>query len=125
MEGKKQVETVDSIPFSITFSYVNENSIDHDLQCPVCLKPFEDPKIVPCREEHHYCSKCLETLQMCPICKDPFPEGGARVFSFFSFWFYFFGSHQWNRGISETPREDNGETPLKVESLLLVKVRGM
>jgi tripartite motif-containing protein 2/3 len=43
--------------------------------CAVCLKLFENPKVLPCL--HSYCYKCIEGLSQsengfkCPECRDP------------------------------------------------------
>ncbi|XP_046548360.1 zinc finger protein RFP-like [Haliotis rubra] len=49
-----------------------------DLQCPICMEFFDEPKLLPCG--HRICSACLnkyvQSLNMqgctCPLCKKPF-----------------------------------------------------
>lgn len=58
-----------------------------NLTCQLCVKPFSDPRILPCL--HSFCCQCLnseiEKVQQsiqCPTClrRVPSPEGGASAF---------------------------------------------
>ena len=62
-------------------------SIEAELTCTVCLKRFDDPRVLPCL--HTYCSKCVESLLdkshegnpsiVCPRCREEhkLPKDGA------------------------------------------------
>uniref|UniRef100_A0A7S4IGK0 RING-type domain-containing protein n=1 Tax=Vannella robusta TaxID=1487602 RepID=A0A7S4IGK0_9EUKA len=57
------------------FEFVDENDIDEDLQCPVCLEPFEDGvthNTDPCR--NCFCKACILPLDDCPLCRAPVNE---------------------------------------------------
>ena len=41
----------------------NNNPINKDLICSVCLKEYQNPKLLPCL--HSFCKKCLEEYVMC------------------------------------------------------------
>ena len=57
-----------------------------DLECPVCLEPYnlEDrlPRILQCRGSHEVCSACVTSLQdgqaYCPQCRDPFTSSNPN-----------------------------------------------
>ncbi|XP_072015716.1 uncharacterized protein [Amphiura filiformis] len=57
------------------------------LQCPICLLPFKNPKMLPCM--HRFCEECLVPLAptgtkhiSCPLCRkeSSVPKGGVRQF---------------------------------------------
>ena len=50
--------------------------LDQELTCPICLKHFEEPKVLPCC--HYYCRECIVQMQartrgkdyfQCPECR--------------------------------------------------------
>lgn len=54
------------------FSYMNEETIDVDVKCPICMDPFIEPVIIsPCK--HRFCrsgiAKILTNTPVCPICR--------------------------------------------------------
>ena len=50
-------------------------SVDHNLMCPICYCPFDEPRKLPC--EHYFCHKCIvqslqsqsNSAQSCPACR--------------------------------------------------------
>eukprot|EP01088_Endostelium_zonatum_P000860 TRINITY_DN11116_c0_g1_i2.p1 TRINITY_DN11116_c0_g1~~TRINITY_DN11116_c0_g1_i2.p1 ORF type:complete len:471 (-),score=48.57 TRINITY_DN11116_c0_g1_i2:9-1421(-) len=63
------------------------DNIRRDLECPLCLHPFTEPKFLPCF--HTFCSKCLATLIgsntnsrriTCPVCRAIHPVPLNKVF---------------------------------------------
>ena len=57
------------------FEYVNEDEIDEELLCPVCLDPFEDGvthNIDLCR--NCFCRSCILPLKDCPLCRESVSE---------------------------------------------------
>jgi len=52
------------------FEFVDEDDIDKDLQCPVCLEPFEDGVTHSANDcRNCFCRKCIESLPRCPLCR--------------------------------------------------------
>ena len=64
--------------------------LEEELQCPVCLEQYKDPKILPCH--HSFCRECLgktplelvegrRDLLKCPTCRKPvqLPNGGVSA----------------------------------------------
>ena len=50
--------------------------LNQELTCPICLKHFEEPKVLPCC--HYYCRECIVQMQartrgkdyfQCPECR--------------------------------------------------------
>ena len=50
--------------------------LDQELTCPICLKHFEEPKLLPCC--HYYCLECMVQMRartkekdyfQCPECR--------------------------------------------------------
>ncbi|CAF4011207.1 unnamed protein product, partial [Rotaria sp. Silwood1] len=39
------------------YEYMNENSIDAELKCPLCYQPFQLPVSAPCG--HTFCHICI------------------------------------------------------------------
>jgi len=53
---------------SPTYSYTNEQTVDEELKCPVCLEPLVSPAVCSyCRNT--FCRTCVESEKMCPICR--------------------------------------------------------
>ena len=54
---------------SAYYSFVNEDSINPDLKCALCLKPYDDPWThIEC--DYIFCSSCIEKVQFnCCHCK--------------------------------------------------------
>jgi hypothetical protein len=56
-----------------SMKYVDEESIDSNLTCGICTKPFKDPVCTPC--DHSYGRACLREWLVqndkdcCPMCK--------------------------------------------------------
>ena len=64
-------------------------SIDEDLECPICLEPYDlqlrEPKVLPCSGAHELCEACALKLRSngtvggqditCPACREPLPAG--------------------------------------------------
>lgn len=56
-----------------SMAYVNEDSIDSNLICGICTKPFKDPVGTPC--DHSYGRACItewlvqNNKDSCPMCK--------------------------------------------------------
>ena len=54
-----------------SYEYCNENSIDSNLICSICLNPFRQPVVTACR--HTFCWECLRSWSdeepSCPICR--------------------------------------------------------
>ncbi|KAI6234188.1 Protein phosphatase 1 regulatory subunit [Aphelenchoides fujianensis] len=50
------------------------NNEDDQLECPICMDEFDDPRVLPCG--HSLCNGCLETLRrgasLCPVCRGSF-----------------------------------------------------
>ncbi|XP_030848393.1 tripartite motif containing 13-like [Strongylocentrotus purpuratus] len=60
-----------------------KQAVDKNLECPVCLSFFKDPKILTC--SHTFCKGCLETLLeshrklLCPTCRKETSVPGGDV----------------------------------------------
>ena len=57
------------------FEFIQEDEIDEELLCPVCLDPFEDGvthNTNLCR--NCFCKACILPLEDCPLCRDPVKE---------------------------------------------------
>ncbi|XP_030848394.1 tripartite motif-containing protein 3-like [Strongylocentrotus purpuratus] len=60
-----------------------KQAVDKNLECPVCLSFFKDPKILTC--SHTFCKDCLETLLeshrklLCPTCREETSVPGGDV----------------------------------------------
>jgi peptidylprolyl isomerase len=51
-----------------TYSYINENAIDPNLICSVCLQPFCDPMDHSCGNS--FCHNCVKMMNYkCPLCQ--------------------------------------------------------
>lgn len=51
------------------YSYLDEDQL---LLCPVCLDPFNEPVVLPCR--HVCCKLCAKQLNCCPLDREPFNQ---------------------------------------------------
>ncbi|UJR32902.1 hypothetical protein I4U23_020363 [Adineta vaga] len=55
-----------------SMEYIDESSIDPNLICSICQKPFKEPVCTSC--DHTYCKGCItrwltkNTIQSCPTC---------------------------------------------------------
>ncbi|CAF3463449.1 unnamed protein product [Rotaria sp. Silwood1] len=53
------------------YEYMNENSIDAELKCPLCYQPFQLPVSAPCG--HTFCQICINPWivrqSTCPTCR--------------------------------------------------------
>eukprot|EP00057_Strongylocentrotus_purpuratus_P017316 XP_011671790.1 PREDICTED: tripartite motif-containing protein 5-like [Strongylocentrotus purpuratus] len=60
-----------------------QQAVDKNLECPVCLSFFKDPKILTC--SHTFCKGCLETVLeshrklLCPTCREETLVPGGDV----------------------------------------------
>ncbi|XP_030847346.1 E3 ubiquitin-protein ligase TRIM32-like [Strongylocentrotus purpuratus] len=60
-----------------------QQAVDKNLECPVCLSFFKDPKILTC--SHTFCKGCLETVieshrkLLCPTCREETSVPGGDV----------------------------------------------
>ena len=60
-----------------------KQAVDKNLECPVCLSFFKDPKILTC--SHTFCKGCLESLLeshrklLCPTCRKETSVRGGDV----------------------------------------------
>ncbi|XP_019643986.1 PREDICTED: E3 ubiquitin-protein ligase TRIM71-like [Branchiostoma belcheri] len=66
--------------------FQQEEFDDKFLTCDICKEIFEDPRILPCHQQHTFCSRCLERRQegsqfTCPICQHQVELGRAGVSS--------------------------------------------
>ncbi|XP_003729576.1 tripartite motif-containing protein 59-like [Strongylocentrotus purpuratus] len=59
------------------------HNLHKNLECPVCLSFFKEPKILTC--SHTFCKACLETLLesrgelLCPTCREETSVPGGDV----------------------------------------------
>ena len=53
------------------------NSLQKDLECPICLNPCTSP-IFSCPSQHPVCSSCRPKLEDCGVCREPYQMGMAR-----------------------------------------------
>lgn len=71
----------------MAFLFRREDNVTYqeDLQCPICLEDFFEPKLLPCL--HSLCAACIEELASsssrsisCPLCRAEckIPNGGAK-----------------------------------------------
>jgi chromosome segregation ATPase len=55
----------------VEYEFTNEESIDRDLECVICSRPFDDPHRTHCG--HTYCKKCITDCIArnikCPLCR--------------------------------------------------------
>ena len=59
------------------FVYMDENSIEEEFKCLICVEPFEKPMCTPC--DHTFCQSCIEQWleksndenRSCPTCRHP------------------------------------------------------
>jgi len=59
------------------FVYMNEDSIDENLICEICARPFIDPiEHVMCG--HTFCRLCAKGLRKCPQCRGETDENSMR-----------------------------------------------
>ncbi|CAF1298925.1 unnamed protein product [Adineta ricciae] len=53
------------------YEYLNEDAIDDQFKCVICIQPFRSPTILHC--QHIFCQKCIETWvesnKSCPVCR--------------------------------------------------------
>ena len=50
------------------YSYIDEDSIDETLLCPICGMAFVEPVFhVDC--ENMFCKNCLNRVNECPLCR--------------------------------------------------------
>ncbi|CAF3730338.1 unnamed protein product [Adineta steineri] len=57
---------------NINYEYIDEQSIDANYKCSICMKPFQYPVTTPC--DHTFCQECIqhwlkENHSSCPICR--------------------------------------------------------
>ena len=50
------------------YKYVDEDSIDETLLCPICGMAFVDP-VVHLDCENMFCKNCLNQVKNCPLCR--------------------------------------------------------
>ncbi len=59
------------------YTYENEDQINIDLKCPICLDPFQSP-FCDAHCGHTFCFQCIKTWlrkkQSCPICRRYFTK---------------------------------------------------
>ena len=59
------------------YQYENEEQINVDLKCVICLEPFQSPVSNTCCD-HIFCYECVEAWlhrkQSCPLCRHYFAE---------------------------------------------------
>ena len=98
---KKEIEQINKykiLSFSLVqnLSLINDSSsklaysysaIERNLQCPMCLKRFYRPRVLPC--QHIFCSLCLKMMSsidqfystiICSICCQTFPYNNIDQF---------------------------------------------
>ncbi len=56
------------------YDYMDEKSIDFELMCSICNKPFVEPISTPC--DHTFCRECIQRWiekkkKSCPQCRHP------------------------------------------------------
>eukprot|EP01124_Arcella_intermedia_P023313 TRINITY_DN3682_c3_g1_i1.p1 TRINITY_DN3682_c3_g1~~TRINITY_DN3682_c3_g1_i1.p1 ORF type:complete len:293 (+),score=2.34 TRINITY_DN3682_c3_g1_i1:81-959(+) len=65
------------------FEYVNEQEIEEELKCSICLEPFFCPAVCKnCRNT--FCRVCVEMLSNCPLCRGemhPLQEPPRLIFN--------------------------------------------
>eukprot|EP01120_Amphizonella_sp_Union-15-10_P009280 TRINITY_DN3480_c0_g1_i1.p1 TRINITY_DN3480_c0_g1~~TRINITY_DN3480_c0_g1_i1.p1 ORF type:complete len:229 (+),score=23.77 TRINITY_DN3480_c0_g1_i1:43-687(+) len=70
----KQLKTEEKVDLK-SLRYLNEDSIQEDLLCPICRLPFNEPVEHPiigkggCSQV--YCQDCVRNLNSCPHCQNP------------------------------------------------------
>ncbi len=61
---------------SVHFTYLNEEAIESDLKCSICLDPFSDPRIhSSCG--NMFCGGCISKLALCPLCREETGDSGS------------------------------------------------
>ena len=55
-----------------SYTILNEEDVDEELQCNICCEPCLDPVVLPCCE-NMVCRKCLKTAD-CPFDRQPLPS---------------------------------------------------
>ena len=65
------------------YEYLNENSIDGELKCALCMLPFQSPVSGECG--HTFCADCLNPWlarqSTCPTCRLPIASGSFHPIS--------------------------------------------
>jgi len=51
-----------------TYIFINEETIDDNLKCPICFSPFRNPVLVQCCTKP-ICLACVIPLVRCPFCR--------------------------------------------------------
>ena len=68
-----QVTPQEEPPEHPGFEYVDPDSQDKELECPICTETCCDPVATKC--SHYFCRPCLmRSNKLCPICKTPWNE---------------------------------------------------
>ena len=53
------------------YEYMNENEIDDDVKCTICIQPWQSPVSLDC--QHTFCEVCIDkwlrTEATCPVCR--------------------------------------------------------
>ncbi len=55
--------------FGMELKYIAQDSIDEDLICSICKKPFVEP-VYHFDCGNTFCKKCIQTLQTCSFCNE-------------------------------------------------------
>ena len=62
------------------YEYMNEDSINDELQCVICTRPYDSPVSLLCK--HTFCLSCIDTWTKqntsCPVCRKQY--GAACIF---------------------------------------------
>lgn len=65
------------------YSYLNEDNIDNELKCPLCMQPFQVPVSAECG--HTFCQVCINQWasrqSTCPNCRLDTSKGAFRPLS--------------------------------------------
>jgi hypothetical protein len=62
----------------VGYEYINEESINERLKCPICIMPFIEPVLTNCKiKKHAFCRQCIKewikqnpSCPSCPSCRD-------------------------------------------------------
>ena len=66
---------MNTITNDVGYEYVDEESINERLKCPICTMPFVEPAVTNCKlKRHTFCRQCIKEWvknnPSCPSCRD-------------------------------------------------------